>query len=156
MKRRAAILAAVFLSLLLGLAVAQMQAGETPTEDLVIKTQKGASHVFRVEIADDPGELEQGLMHRKHLPETRGMLFQFPGPPRSVSFWMKNTLIPLDMIFVARDGTIVGIAENAAPGSLDRRPAPAPVTGVLEINGGLSAKLEIRPGDRVLHPFFGR
>jgi uncharacterized membrane protein (UPF0127 family) len=154
-KRRAAILAAVFLSLLLGLAVAQLRADETPTEDLVIKTQKGASHVFRVEIADDPAELEQGLMFRKHLPETRGMLFQFSGSPRIVSFWMKNTLIPLDMLFIAKDGTIVSITASAAPETLDRRAAAAPVTGVLEIIGGLSEKLGISPGDRVLHPFFG-
>lgn len=153
--KRLAVIAAFFFCLALGFALSTIGADEARTEDLVIKTQKGASHVFRVEIANTPAALEQGLMHRKHLPESRGMLFQFPVPPRVVSFWMKNTLIPLDMLFVARDGTIVSIIENAEPETLDRRTSAAPVTGVIEINGGLCARLGIMPGDRVLHPFFG-
>ena len=81
------------------------------------------------------------------------MLFDFHDP-RPVAFWMKNTLIPLDMIFIAADGRIINIAQNTRPYSLDPVPSAAPALAVLEIGGGLSAELGIEPGDRVLHRIF--
>lgn len=90
-------------------------------------------------------------MHRQSLAPDRGMIFPYD-PPRPASFWMKNTLIPLDLIFVRPDGTIGSIAANAVPLSLDPIPSGEPVTAVLEIAGGRSAELGIRPGDKVSWP----
>ena len=89
-----------------------------------------------------------GLMHRQSLAPDRGMIFPYD-PPRPASFWMKNTLIPLDLIFVRSDGTIGSIAANAVPLSLDPIPSGEPVAAVLEIAGGRSAELGIGPGDKV-------
>ncbi len=93
-------------------------------------------------------------MNRDHLASTAGMLFIFD-PPRSVSFWMRNTLIPLDMIFLDRDGVVQRIHENAVP--LDETPIPGGdgIFAVLEINGGLSRALGIAPGSQLRHPAFG-
>jgi len=87
-------------------------------------------------------------MFRKSLDRDRGMVFP-RNPPGDASFWMKNTLIPLDMIFIRPDGTIARIAENTVPMSLDPVPSLEPVGAVLEIAGGRSAELGIKPGDRV-------
>ncbi|MBM3556648.1 MAG: DUF192 domain-containing protein, partial [Alphaproteobacteria bacterium] len=76
-------------------------------------------------------------------------------PPRVAQFWMKNTLIPLDMIFIGADGRVRNIAERTVPHSLETRSSDGVVAAVLEVNGGASARLGIRPGDRVLHPLFG-
>ncbi len=93
-------------------------------------------------------------MNREHLPANAGMLFVFD-PPRSVSFWMRNTLIPLDMIFLDREGVVQTIHENAVP--LDETPIPGGdgIYAVLEINGGLSRELGIVPGSEMRHPVFG-
>jgi Uncharacterized conserved protein len=119
-----------------------------------ILTQAGARHVFAVEVATSDEQLAQGLMHRRSLAADAGMLFDF-GVSRPVSMWMKNTLIPLDMVFLAADGTVVGVAERAVPGSLEIISAPVPVRGVLEVNGGTVSRLGIRRGDRLVHPLFG-
>ena len=128
-------------------------AQEAARDRVVIETASGARHGFTVELAVTPAEQARGLMYRESLPAGAGMLFLYD-TPTPASFWMRNTLIPLDMIFIASDGRIVNIHANAKP--LDETPirAAAPVTGVLEINGGLSARLGIRAGDRVLHPAF--
>ncbi len=105
-------------------------------------------HRFTVEVARTPQEQAQGLMHRQSLAPDRGMLFPY-APPQPVSFWMKNTLIPLDIIFIKQDRTIVNIAENTVPLSLDPVPSLEPVVAVLEIAGGRSAELGIKAGDRV-------
>ncbi|WP_371743886.1 DUF192 domain-containing protein [Mangrovicoccus sp. HB161399] len=109
---------------------------------------------FSVEMAVTPQERNLGLMNRESLPATAGMLFVF-NPPRSVSFWMRNTLIPLDMIFLDRQGVVQGIHENAVP--LDETPIPGGdrIFAVLEINGGLSEELGIAPGSQMRHPVFG-
>ena len=112
-----------------------------------------ASHVFSVEIADSPEETAQGLMFRESMAEDAGMLFDF-GVPRDPSMWMKNTLIPLDMLFLDTDGSIVMIAKNARPGSLRRISPGVAVKGVLELNGGAADKFGIKPGDKVLHGIF--
>jgi hypothetical protein len=106
------------------------------------------THRFTVEVARTGEEQAQGLMHRKALAPTAGMLFPF-SPARPASFWMKNTLIPLDMIFVRADGTIARIAADTVPLSLTGVGVEEPVAAVLEIPGGRSAQLGIREGDRV-------
>jgi len=123
-------------------------------EPLEIVTAKGPVH-FDVAVADDEAERQQGLMFRTILGEHEGMLFDFHAV-QPVAFWMKNTLIPLDMIFIGGDGVVVNIAENTQPYSLDPVPSTGPVLAVLEIGGGLSAEMGIRPGDRVLHRIFPR
>ena len=113
-----------------------------------------ATHTFTVEIADDRDEISFGLMERESLDLDKGMLFDFD-PPREPSMYMKNTLIPLDMIFIADDGSIEMIARNTVPGSLRTISPGVPVRAVLEINGGQAAELGIKPGDTVQHPLFG-
>jgi uncharacterized membrane protein (UPF0127 family) len=108
----------------------------------------GSAYKFEVELATTPAEREQGLMFRKSMAPNAGMLFLYPGE-QPVAFWMKNTLIPLDMLFLKADGSIVQIAHNALP--LDETPIPSnqPVKAVLEVNGGTAAALGIKEGDRV-------
>jgi uncharacterized membrane protein (UPF0127 family) len=112
------------------------------------------SHRFTVEVADTPGAVQQGLMFRETLAPDAGMLFDF-GVSRPASMWMKNTLIPLDMLFIQEDGLVVAIARNAQPHSLRSISPGVPVRGVLEIPGGRARELGIEPGDRVIHPVFG-
>jgi len=102
-------------------------------------------HRFTVEIAATPEQQERGLMFRKSLADDRGMIFPYD-PPQNVSFWMRNTLIPLNIIFIRSDGTIVRITKAKA---LDETPLPAgePVAAVLEIRGGRAAELGIKEGD---------
>ncbi|HEX2561252.1 DUF192 domain-containing protein [Phenylobacterium sp.] len=130
--------------------------GQTRTtfESLEIVTRAGR-HRFKVEIADEGPERNRGLMHRRSLAADRGMLFIFPDE-RPVAFWMRNTLIPLDMIFVRRNGTIRSIAHQTRP--LDETPVPSggPVLAVLEIAGGRARQLGVLPGDRIVHRAFPR
>ena len=121
-------------------------------EPLTIATETDA-FMFTVEIADTDELRSRGLMFRQRLPEDRGMLFDF-GQPRPVSMWMKNTYIPLDMLFIRPDGTIAYIAENTVPRSLDTIGITEPVLAVLELAGGVSRKHGIRAGDKVYHRIF--
>lgn len=118
--------------------------------DLVALTvaSRGRDHVFTVEVARTPAQQERGLMNRRALAADAGMLFPFD-PPRPASFWMRNTLIPLDMIFIRPDGTIARIAANTVPLSETLVGVPEPMTAVLELRGGRAAELGIREGDRV-------
>jgi uncharacterized membrane protein (UPF0127 family) len=109
---------------------------------------------FDVEMATNDAERQHGLMYRKQLAPYEGMLFDFYRE-MPVSFWMKNTLIPLDMVFIAGDGTIRHVHANAVPLSTDTIPSQYPVRAVLEINGGSARLLGIKPGDKVRHPIFG-
>lgn len=123
------------------------------SEDLreveIFSSRDGALiHKFKVEIADDPGERTLGLMYRKELGPDRGMLFIFPEEVTG-SFWMKNTLIPLDIIFIGSDRKIISIAARAAPQTTTSREPGGPYRYVLEINGGRAAKLGIASGDTV-------
>jgi hypothetical protein len=113
-----------------------------------------ATHDFSVEIANDADEIAFGLMERESMGADQGMLFDF-NPPREPNMYMKNTLIPLDMLFIADDGHIEMIARNTVPGSLRTISPGVPVRAVLELNGGLAAELGIQPGDTVQHPLFG-
>jgi uncharacterized membrane protein (UPF0127 family) len=124
------------------------------TEQLTIESA-GQQSAFEVEIADTPRAQEQGLMFRKEMAPSHGMLFEFdPANPRNIAFWMKNTFIPLDLVFIGQKGEIAGIVKNAEPRTTTPRGIEAPVIAVLEINGGTADRLGIRPGDRVIHPFF--
>jgi uncharacterized membrane protein (UPF0127 family) len=114
---------------------------------------KGGVHVFTVEIADTEAAREKGLMYRKSLPPGQGMLFDFHSD-QPVRFWMKNTYIPLDMIFIRSDGRILNLAENTTPMSENEMPSAGPVQAVLEVRGGTARKLGIAPGDRVANPIF--
>lgn len=105
-------------------------------------------HRFTVEVARTPEEQAQGLMHRQSLAPDRGMIFPYD-PPRPLAFWMKNTLIPLDMVFIGPNRRIVRIAENTVPLSLDPVPSVDPASAVLEIAGGRSAELGLKVGDQV-------
>lgn len=107
---------------------------------------------FRIEIADDVGERAQGLMHREEMARLAGMLFIYERPQR-VSFWMENTLIPLDMVFADETGLVVNVHSNAIP--LDRTPIPGgsdDIVYVLEINGGMAEDLGIAAGSQLRHP----
>ncbi|MDB5685764.1 MAG: hypothetical protein JWR77_353 [Rhizorhabdus sp.] len=114
---------------------------------LDIRTAKGVLH-FQVEVARTEPEQERGLMYRTSLPERGGMIFPMD-PPRWASFWMKNTLIPLDLIFIRADGHIARIAANAVPESLATIESGEPVAAVLEIVGGGAAAAGIEAGDVV-------
>jgi len=121
---------------------------------LTIRSANGEpkrEHRFTVEVAASLEEQNAGLMYRRSLAPDRGMIFPYD-PPQSVAFWMKNTLIPLDMIFIRADGTIARIVANTVPLSLEPVPAGEPVAAVLEIAGGRAAELGIREGDRVSWP----
>lgn len=115
---------------------------------VIISTKAGREVPFEVEIADTPAKRQLGLQYRRELAENRGMLFLF-GQEREQTFWMKNTPIPLDMVFINADKKIVGIVQNAVPFSLDTRSVSLPSQFVLEINGGLSRRYGIQSGDRV-------
>lgn len=143
-----------FVLVLLALArpSAAQDAALSKIEPVTVATDADAA-MFTVEIADTEDLRERGLMFRQRLPEDRGMLFDF-GQPRIAAMWMKNTYIPLDMLFIRSDGTIAYIAERTVPKSLEVIGVREPVRAVLELAGGVSAKLGIRAGDRVYHRIF--
>jgi uncharacterized membrane protein (UPF0127 family) len=132
------------------LAVGPARPAGLPTLEIASKT---GVHVFAVEIADTEAQRAKGLMFRKELPDGQGMLFDFQRE-QEVSFWMKNTYIPLDMIFIRGDGRILRIAENTEPLSTRIIPSGGPVRAVLEVIGGTARKFGIAPGDRVAFPIF--
>ena len=119
---------------------------------VVFVTDKGEVPVV-VDVAKTPTQREQGLMWVEHMADNRGMVFLM-GPERLLTFWMKNTYIPLDMFFIREDGTIAYIAENTVPHSLDTVGVKEPVLGVLELAGGSAKRLGIRAGDTVYHRVF--
>jgi uncharacterized membrane protein (UPF0127 family) len=122
-------------------------------ESLTILSQGGQKHVFQVEVARNDAERAQGLMFRRSMPADHGMLFDF-GRVEPVSMWMQNTYLPLDMLFIRKDGTVARIAADAEPLSTRTIPSGEPVVAVLELNGGVAAKLGLKPGDRVEHAIF--
>ena len=122
------------------------------TEQLIIDTASGAVRL-NVEIADDEQERNRGLMFRETLADDAGMLFDFPIPEHA-SFWMRNTILSLDIIFVGTDGRILNIADHTTPYSDDPIPAVGLTRGVLELRAGRAEALGIRPGDRVRHRIF--
>jgi hypothetical protein len=135
-------LSLVFLAVLTAVAACEAQ------PKVAISTQAGREIVFQVEVANTPAKREMGLQYRRELASDRGMIFLFASEAPQ-AFWMKNTAIPLDMIFINSDRKIVGIVEQAVPFSLDSRSVGAPSQFVLEINGGSATKLGIQTGDIV-------
>ncbi len=125
---------------------------EAATEVLTVETDSGPVRL-NVEIADDEQERDHGLMFRETLPDDRGMLFDFP-QPRSVTFWMHNTPLSLDIIFIGTDGRILNIADNAPPYSDETIPSAGVVRGVLELRAGRAEAMGIRRGQRVRHRIF--
>ncbi|MEO8558645.1 MAG: DUF192 domain-containing protein [Rhodospirillales bacterium] len=156
MKVKILALVGVAVALLLGsVAQAQPQPPEPsyPKSEAVIRRANGGDVPFKIELALTPEQQQHGLMFRKEVKPYEGMLFDF-GPPRPIAMWMQNTLVPLDMLFIAADGRITRIAANTKPLSTDTIESGGPVKAVLEITGGSALLLGIKPGDHVIHPMF--
>jgi uncharacterized membrane protein (UPF0127 family) len=143
------------LLILLGLLLVAplAEAARLPVEKVVIVTRSGPK-TFKLEIAADAASRETGLMHRTRLAANGGMLFDFK-TSLMAAFWMKDTPLPLDLIFVRADGTISTIAANAVPYSTAEIQSAEPIRAVIEINGGVAQRLGIAPGDRVKARIFG-
>jgi uncharacterized membrane protein (UPF0127 family) len=124
-----------------------------PTGELAIVTDGGEVHEFTVELARTREQHRRGLMYRREMAADHGMLFIY-GRTQPVAMWMKNTFIPLDMLFIKPDGRIVRIAERTVPKSTQAIPSGEPVRAVLELRGGTADRLGIEVGDRVRHPVF--
>lgn len=159
MMRLRASLTASALALVLGLASpssaqASEHSGDCRIDRVELRGDWGQIS-FSVEIADDEKERAQGLMFRESLPRGAGMLFVYPEPQRS-AFWMKNTLIPLDIIFFDQTGTVIRIQDNAVPGDLTPLPGGDNVFVVLEINAGLAARYGISTGSEMRHQVFSK
>ena len=129
-------------------------AQDFPRSSLIIDTSGFACEHFDIFVASERAAQSRGLMFVREMPDEAGMLFIY-ARERMISMWMKNTLIPLDMVFMDRSGTVTHIARQTTPGSLDTISSLQPALAVLEINGGLAERLGIQPGDRVRHPIFG-
>lgn len=144
---------AIGVLLAFGTVASSAREAALPVTTLVLDTDKGP-HVIRAEVAADQPSQERGLMFRRQLGPDEGMLFDFHKPQWEV-FWMKNTILSLDMIFIRADGTISSVAPQAVPYSETAIPSAEPVRAVLEINGGRAAVLGIGPGQRVHNAIFG-
>ena len=141
--------AALALSACLALPLrADPPAFEHLREARVTLTSGAQEHVFRAWIADTPASRSRGLMFVRELPPDRAMLFLFE-LPHFASFWMKNTYIPLDLLFISPDGRVASIIDNATPLSLAPLESSVPVTAVLEVAGGTASRLGLRAGDRL-------
>jgi len=123
-----------------------------PTSELIIESG-GKRHRFTIEFADTDERRALGLMYRTTMAADAGMLFDFK-VDQPVAMWMRNTRLPLDMLFITRDGRIANIAQRTVPFSETSIYSSGPVRGVLELNGGTAERLGLKPGDRVLHPMF--
>lgn len=122
------------------------------SDNLTILTASGA-HSFSVEVMRSEPELERGLMFRRFMPQDHGMLFDF-GKTQPVMMWMKNTYIPLDMVFIDKSGHVINIAANAQPMDLHIIPSEKPAFAALELNAGIAAKIGIKPGDDIRDALF--
>jgi hypothetical protein len=148
-------------ALLLGIALAAVAPAATRAQPASIGFAKselfiesgGKRHHFTVEFADTDERRALGLMYRTQLAPDAGMLFDFK-KDQDVAMWMRNTRIPLDMLFIARDGKVANIAQRAVPFSEATIPSSGPVRAVLEVNGGTAERLGLKAGDRVIHPLF--
>ena len=132
-------------------AIGEAAAGLEP---LLIESASGP-HQWSVEVMRTDAERERGLMFRRHMPDDHGMLFDF-GKAAPVMMWMENTYLPLDMVFIAADGRVLSVVENAEPMSRRIIPSQGPALGVLEVNAGTVARYGIKAGDRVTNPMFPR
>ena len=135
--------------------LAALPAARAAGQDTIEIVSRTGVHAFSVELATNTAERAVGLMYRKELPEGRGMLFDFHDD-QPVQFWMHNTYISLDMIFIAGDGRVVRVAQDAKPMSDELIPSGRPVRAVLEVIAGTARKFGIAAGDRVTGSFFGK
>jgi len=135
---------------LVGSAEAKMR-----TDRLWLVTETG-EHGIEIEIAETDGQKALGLMFRTSLGEHAGMLFPYAGPPREVTMWMRNTLIPLDMVFIRADGVVHRVEAQTEPMSERLIESRGAVSAVLELAAGAAARLGVKPGSRVKHAFFDR
>jgi hypothetical protein len=124
-----------------------------PLTTVVIESDRGQV-TFKAEVAANSASQERGLMYRKQMPANAGMLFDFH-KPQLENFWMKDTVLPLDLIFIRQNGTISSIAPDAVPFSEVTIPSAEPVRAVLEINAGRAAQLGIEPDQHVHNVIFG-
>ncbi len=147
------LLAGMFLAVFVIASSVHAQTAAAPSIESVTLVTESTSTFVTAEIADTDETRSRGLMFRHRLPEGHGMLFDF-GVPKPASMWMKNTYMPLDMIFVRADGTIAAIAENTVPKSLDTISVQEPVKAVLELAGGAASKIGLKVNDRVVHRLF--
>ena len=143
-------LMALFVAMLGFCAVALAADQKQPTGPLELSAG-GKTHRFTVELATTPADMARGLMNRRSMGANEGMLFDYRREMPGISFWMKNTFIPLDMLFIKADGTILNIHERAIPQNETPIFAAGPVRLVLELNGGTASRLGIKPGDRIRH-----
>lgn len=134
------------------IVAAAAQSQSLPVSELRIATDR-TQHFFKVEVADNDETRARGLMFRMSMPPNAGMLFDYR-TDQQVAMWMKNTFIPLDILFIDRRGKIVNIHERAVPLSLASIPSDGPVRAALELNGGSVSRLGIKPGDQVFHALF--
>lgn len=140
-------------TLFFGLSAGAVAFAQCAEERIDLRGDWGTAR-FSIEVADDAQERSQGLMHRQSMPTSAGMLFVYDRP-QFVSFWMRNTLIPLDMLFIDETGIVQRIHENAVPLDETAIPGGDGIQYVLEINGGLSSRLGIEVGSEVRHPSIG-
>jgi uncharacterized protein len=152
MRRAIASLALIFLVAVGFFCSGQSARADERLETLQILTKAGA-HNFRVEVARSPEQQERGLMFRKELPKDQGMFFDLGWEHLSL-MWMKNTYIPLDMLFISKSGAIVSMVKNATPMSEDLLNSGGAVRAVLEVNAGTADRLGIAIGDQVVYPLF--
>lgn len=138
-------------ALLIGLGPGAAQTASD--RQLSISTGLG-TYDFDVEVMRTEAELERGLMFRRQMPKGSGMLFDFKAP-HNISMWMKNTYLSLDMVFIAKDGRVISVRENAEPLSEDVIPSGGAALAVLEVNAGTAKRIGLRPGNTVHHPLFG-
>jgi len=137
------------------LAQTRAEARAAEASALEIVTSRGEVHSLQVEVARTPEEQSRGLMFRRGLAPDAGMLF-LNDPPRVMTMWMRNTILPLDMIFFDPQGRVTRIVERTVPFSEAIIPSGGPVRGVLEVNAGTAARLGLKPGDRIAHPAVGQ
>ncbi|WP_245409401.1 DUF192 domain-containing protein [Methyloceanibacter sp. wino2] len=142
-----------WLAAVLVLAALAPATAEEDTVPLVLKTDSG-DHTYSVEVADSPGEKARGLMFRRSLPQDHGMIFLYD-PPQAASMWMQNTYIPLDMIFITEQGTVLRIEANTEPFSKTVIDSGGIAEAVLELNAGEAARIGLKPGDQVVFPGLG-
>lgn len=135
-------------------AARSVQQGEG-LEQLTVVTDNGGKHAFQVEVAKTDEQRARGLMFRKFMPQDRGMLFDFK-TEQPIMMWMRNTYIPLDMVFISRDGRVINVAENTEPLSERTIASAAPAFAVLELNAGVARKIGLKSGDRIEHSLFKR
>lgn len=148
------LLAAVFLLSLIPASGSAEETGQVLEKSPLFITSRDQKFAFQVELAKSPDERRIGLMHRRHLAPDHGMLFDF-GEIAPVAMWMRNTYIPLDMMFIRTDGEIANIAHDTVPHSEDVLASDGPVRAVLEVPAGTTRLLGIKAGDRVLHETLG-